>query len=430
VLAGSVVRAGVLRVAVERTGERTRAAAIGRALIAATTPAPGRSAPTEHAEAAAERTVGPALATAGLGLLVGDLAAAIAILRPDYATGPGLAVPLGALRDVTACARAGLIVRDPAAFDRLGEVALVVLDDHPALRRAGLDVADARGRLPEPELLRYAASAFRHLDDDRADALAAACLARGLHRLDLEPLDLSDGVAVAHGRHRVRVRGAGGLPDGPLVVEVNGAEAGRVTFRRSDRPEAAGAVRRVRAMTGAHVALLSDRPRAEVAGLAAALGVNQVVGGLSPWAKAEFLSGCRGRGVRAAFVGDGLRNAPAAAEAHVAIAPARDDGPAPSDGLGAGAAGVVVLGGRLDRLDLLWDVARARARRARGDQAVVLVPNVACVAGAFLFGFTGMTSVVVSNLGTFGAYNRAAGSLRALDRPDRRRPGRWHEAQG
>ena len=52
-------------------------------------------------------------------------------------------------------------------------------------------------------------------------------------------------------------------------------------------------------------------------------------------------------------------------------------------------------------------------------QKFVLVPNVLCVAGAFLFGFTGLTAVMISNLGTLNLFNRAVGSLRDLE-PDGR----------
>ena len=45
---------------------------------------------------------------------------------------------------------------------------------------------------------------------------------------------------------------------------------------------------------------------------------------------------------------------------------------------------------------------------------VVAVPNLFCVAGAFLFGFSGLTAVMISNLGTLALYRRAVGSLREL----------------
>ena len=126
-----------------RLGEQTRASSIRRALVAATSPAPGPPAPTIRSEAFASRAVGPTLATAGVGLLAGDLMTVGAILRPDYATGPGLAVPLETLHNVALCARLGIVARDPEALERLAEVNLFVLDDHPVLRQ------DRAGRGPD-----------------------------------------------------------------------------------------------------------------------------------------------------------------------------------------------------------------------------------------------------------------------------------------
>ena len=235
VLAGSTVLAGWLRIEVAGPSDRTRATKIGRSLVMASSPAAGPLDSDTRAETFADRTVGPTLATAGLGLLVGDLTAAGAILRPDYATGPALAFPLETLRDAALCARSGIVVRTHDAFERLAEVDLIVLDDDLDLGRLELEVAGVETRLPEPDLLRYAASAFRHLDDDRALALQAICLERRIHLLDLPAAGFDPGVTVIHGRWRIRVREYPTAPDGlhPLVVEIDGKAVGLIEFARS-----------------------------------------------------------------------------------------------------------------------------------------------------------------------------------------------------
>jgi Cu2+-exporting ATPase len=111
VLAGSTVLAGTVRVEVTKPGDRTRASSIVRDLVAATSPAIGPMCPTPRAEVFAEQAVGPTLATAGIGLLVGDLTTFIAIsgLTSD---GSGLAGPLETLRNATP--RPAGIVYSPA----------------------------------------------------------------------------------------------------------------------------------------------------------------------------------------------------------------------------------------------------------------------------------------------------------------------------
>ncbi len=120
-LAGSTVLAGSLSLTIEQTADGTRAYhnEAGHTFFRRRVHTRPASSPTRRAEAFAERAVGPTIAIAGLGLLSGDLTTAAAILRPDYATGPGISAPMEMVRDATACARLGIVVRSPDAFDRL-----------------------------------------------------------------------------------------------------------------------------------------------------------------------------------------------------------------------------------------------------------------------------------------------------------------------
>ena len=430
-LAGSTVLAGGFQVEVSRLGERTRAASIRRALVAATSPAPGQSALTNRSERFASRAVGPTLATAGVGLLAGDLMAVGAILRPDYATGPGLAVPLETLHKVALCARSGIVVRDPEALERLAEVELFVLHDHPALHKLALEVAKVETILPEGIALRYAASAFRHLDDDRSAALAEACRERGVHLLDLEAVEFGRGVTVAHERHRVRVGDVD--PDagsaGALAIEVDGQPMGRIEFVASDHLEAASSVERVR--RGSHVpfALVSSAPAAEVSKLAGSLGVEMFRGDFTQDDTAEFLAACRSRGLKVAFVGDCRLHPLAASRAHVAVSLVDAAELAGELDLDEDKGSFLMQRAGLAPLVELSRVARDHASRVVQAEQLILVPNLLCIAGAFLFGFTGMTAVMLSNLGTLGLYRLASDSLRGLDSPSTsHRPGRPRRA--
>jgi cation transport ATPase len=418
VQAGGRVLSGRVEVAVERAGSSTRAATVGRVLEAAILPALARQHAETPDDSFARKAVGPTLATAGVGLLVGDLATASAILRPDYATGPGLAGPFGVLRDLGAALHRGLLVRDPDALRRAPEVGLVVLDDHPALRRHGLELAMIKTPLPgTDDLLRYAAGATRHLADDRAAALDAACRERGLTRLRLDAEDVVEGITVRHGRRRVRAFDL--APNGdvavPLGVEIDGTLAGTIRFRRARRPEAAAAVSRLRDMARAPVVLLSDQPEDTAGTLARALGVDRHAAGLTTADKARFLDDCRSRGLRTAWVGDARDAVELAGSCHVAVASA---GEAATD-LESCPAAVLLLAQRLGPLADLWAIAREHADRLRAAERMTLGPNLICVAGAFTFGFTSLTSVLISNLGTLGVYARAAGSLRDARGADR-----------
>lgn len=408
-LAGSTVLHGALCLEVTQSVERTRAWTISRALLSATSPSPGASSPTRSSEAFAERAVVPTMAMAGVGLLAGDLATAAAILRPDYATGPGVAAPLETVRDATACASLGIVVRSSDAFDALARIHTVVLDDSPALRECGLEVVDIQSRVPDLVLLRYAASAFRHMADERAEALIEACRERRCHILNLQAVEFDAGVTVVHGRHRVRVRelDRDSKGAGPLAVEIDGNTAGVLKFGRSTRLKARKALEQIQTQFGVSVVLLSNRRKADVAELASQLDVPTYLGELTDDEKARFLRECRVRGVRTAFIGDCRSRDGLASAAGVAVSTSGD-----ADGE-SDLAEVILMQPRLELFAALHDVARAHTSRVRDAERLVIVPNALCVAGALFFGATALTVVVVSNLSTLGLYHRASGSLRS-----------------
>jgi hypothetical protein len=74
-------------------------------------------------------------------------------------------------------------------------------------------------------------------------------------------------------------------------------------------------------------------------------------------------------------------------------------------------AGIVCLAGEVTALADLLGAAAERRRKLAAARRLSILPNAACVAGAFLFGFTSVVAAVVSNLGTFGIYRRASGGL-------------------
>jgi cation transport ATPase len=419
VLAGSKLLAGALDLEVVRTGNETRAAKIAQALIETTVPESRTWTLNQPAEDFADRVVAPTLLAAGAGLIVGGATTAGAILRPDYATGIGLAVPLETVRDVKLAMRYGSVVRSGNAFERLATTSWILLDDHEALHRADCDVAEMRiGRLDEARLLPAAAAAGMWFGDERGPALSRACRDRGLivRRADLREIN-GDGVAIGYGGHVVRLRGrsvCGSAAPPPLIVEVDGVEAAGVRFRRNGRLEAATAVRQLQ-RGGLCVFLASAQAEDAVALLARQLGVDRHGAGMSLDSKIRILRDLRRQQAAVAFVGDCLAEAPAAREAHVSIALGGADAPVEA-GLGRAPADIVLLGPSIVPLPSLCALARDSAKRMERARYAVMAPNLLCVAGAFAFGLTGMAAVIISNIGTSMVYNRAKRSLRMSEK--------------
>jgi Cu2+-exporting ATPase len=404
IFAGSFPVEGPLELEVSEQGPATRAARLNRVLTAAIAPPPAEMAVTAHGAAFAEQAVAPTLAVAGLGFVVGDVGTALTILRLDYATGPGLGVALGSLQDVAACARDGIVVRDPSAFAAIATADAWLLDHHPNLERAGLEVESIRGDGTSPEiLLRLGATAFRDLADDRATALRAACASCGLPLLEVEPSYHGPGITLDHQAGCFSVRDghdldATSLRARPLEVMADGRVLGRITFRPSARPRAAEAIGALRRHGCRTIGLLSDQPDSTAGPLARSLGLDFHRASLSSHAKAEFLRACRARGLKVVYVGDARAEPCAAREAQVAISW--------SDGLDSdpNPAQVLILQADLDWIGPLRERSRAHLDRVRAVHGSILIPNLACIAGAFFLGFTSLSAVILTNLGTWAIY--------------------------
>jgi len=219
----------------------------------------------------------------------------------------------------------------------------------------------------------------------------------------------------------VRLRGrpvATAAAPPPLIVEVDGAEVAGVRFVRNGRLEAGAMVRRLR-RDGLQIFLASERA---ASGLAAGLGVDRCRESMSGDDKIRLLRDLRRQSAVTAYVGDCVKNASAADEAHLSIDLAAEAGAEvrPAD--------IALLTPSIAPLPALRALAHDGARRMAGVWSAVMVPNLLCVAGAFAFGFTPMAAVLLSNFGTSVAYGAAKRALR--ETPVSRRDVAWDLEDG
>lgn len=433
VFAGSTLRIGELRIEVLRHGSQTQAAFMAQAAVTAIMDPLGSRTRTSHGKDFAERAVTPTMALAGLGFLLGDAGTAGAILRPDYMTGLGLAFPLETLQAVALCMRHGIVIREPGAIERLMSANLLILDHGFSLERTELEV-EAVQTFPgctEEDLLRYAATAFYDLDDERAAALRHSCQDRGIAPLDVQPVEFATDVTLLFGSDCIKVGDLGTRTQATskprdlhdphetesdsidsLMVGINSRVAGLIHFRRSARFASASTLQRLRSKRNVQIGIVSDQSRSSLVRLTSALGADFHIDVQSPDDLIHLLQCCRQHGFKVAYVGNCRIDARTAAEAHVAISFVQaeigdlDNDPAP----------IQLLQPRLSKLNHLWDIASIHHRRLKVAQSYAMIPNLLCVTGAFVWGFTSLASVALTNLGTYSIYRRTAASIRSLER--------------
>jgi Cu+-exporting ATPase len=104
-----------------------------------------------------------------------------------------------------------------------------------------------------------------------------------------------------------------------ISVMVNGASAGSIEVADAIRPEAAEAVRRLRALHLDVWMITGDRAAAAEA-VARAAGIDHVLAEVPPEGKMAEVKKLEANGKRVAMVGDGINDAPALAQADLGIA--------------------------------------------------------------------------------------------------------------
>ncbi len=288
--------------------------------------------------------------TFGLWLLLGPdpafsfaLVSAVSVLIIACPCALGLATPTSILVGTGRAAELGVLFRKGDALQTLADVDVVALDKTGTLtegRPSLTDLLPAAG-FDGDEVLRLAASLEARSEHPLADALVEAAAARELTLSAVEAFEaipgygiegLVDGRRVAVGAtrllERLGVDAAAWAPTvsaladearTPVLVAVDGRLAAVMGVADPVRPEAAEAVKALIAQGLAVVMVTGDHARAAQA-VARRLGIRRVVAEVLPDGKAEAVRRLRAEGRRVAFVGDGINDAPALAEADVGVA--------------------------------------------------------------------------------------------------------------
>lgn len=241
----------------------------------------------------------------------------------------GLATPVAVMVGLGSAARKGVLVRDAAALEALGQATDLAFDKTGTLTegRPRLRRIVSTSNLAEAELLSIAASLERDSEHPIARGLVLA------HAGEIEPVSgfrahPGGGVSGMVSGRAWRLGSAAFLAVDFPPVDADGIAVGladgeglRAVFVLGDRlrEEAADVVAQLAAQ-GLRLHLLTgDRPQAAES-MARAVGITSVFAGLRPEAKLAQIKALQQAGAVVGFVGDGVNDAPALAQADCGIA--------------------------------------------------------------------------------------------------------------
>ena len=242
---------------------------------------------------------------------------AVAVLIIACPCALGLATPTAIMVGTGRGAQRGILIKGGEALEMAHKIDTVVLDKTGTVTAGKPRVTrvTVQGKFAENELLLLAASAERYSEHPLGKAIVEAARERAL---TLEPAS----EFAAQAGHGVRARVAGhevvvGRPG--ATVTIDGVVAGAIEIADTIKPEAAEAVRRLRAM-GIEVWMITGDRTATAEAVARQAGIDRVLAEVLPAGKVAEIRQLQAAGRRVAMVGDGVNDAPALAQADLGIA--------------------------------------------------------------------------------------------------------------
>ena len=347
VVAGTVATDSAIRVRVRAVGDDTALAGIQR-LVAEAQDSRSR------AQALADRfaallfyvAAGAGVATFATWAALGDadnaVVRTVTVLVIACPHALGLAIPLVISLSTALSARAGILVKDRLALERMRTVDAVLFDKTGTLTKGAHAVTGVAGAgLSEDEVLSLAGAVEADSEHPLARAIVAAADERtGRARASEFRSMTGRGVEATVDGQRHAVGGPALLRERALEVpaELAGPVAewqrrgaavlyvvrdsgvvGALSLEDEIRPEARQAVADLKA-AGKRVVLITGDARQVADAVASELGMDEVFAEVLPEDKDRVVSELQERGLSVAMVGDGVNDAPALARADVGLA--------------------------------------------------------------------------------------------------------------
>lgn len=323
-----------------------------------------------------------------------SLLIAVAVLIITCPCALGLAVPAAQIVVSGALMRAGVLVKDGSALERLAEVDFAFLDKTGTLtlgRPVPTNVDTANGE--EKAVLLALARASRHplCEALRRELEAQSVVAARIEAISEQP---GVGVAACYGQLNVTLgRPGAGQDASGMATQLTIAGKPPLILHFDDplRPQAIETVAQLRQLDVPATILSGDRPSA-VSPIAKRLGLTALTSML-PQDKLDAIGRQTASGRKILMVGDGLNDGPALSAGHASMAPAS------ASDAGQNAADILFLGDSLAPISSAIRAARRTRSIVKQNFALAIAYNAVAVPLAIL----GLVTPLIAALAMSGS---------------------------
>jgi len=342
VFAGTLCASGAIEIKVEGVGNETTLGNMIRLVKEArSTQAPVQRVANKYAQYLTPLAIVIAIVTY---FITDDIMRSITVLIVICPCSLVLATPTAVVAAIGNAAKRGVLVKNGTAMEQMGKVDVVAFDKTGTLTlgEPSLKETISLNGIQTDELLSLVASAERSSEHPLGKAIVSAAHIKNINTSIPESFETIPGhgiSAVVQGREIVignRMLTAKAIiapaktqdqiatleTEGNTVlpVAIAGEIAGLMVISDSVRPESKDAIANLKQLGIQEIVLISGDNQATADAVGKSLGVDKVFADTLPEQKLALIEKYQEQGLKVAYVGDGVNDAPALAKADVGIA--------------------------------------------------------------------------------------------------------------